>query len=136
VPARAEATGGSLLASYGGRTRQYTYAHDNGSAGAVLWLARDGHTWALTEQAPVAGRDDRAMAGDGIVRSPMPGTVLAVHIAEGDQVTSGQPLLIVEAMKMEHTVTSPLDGVVAKLLARAGQPAGMDETLAVIDPGS
>jgi acetyl-CoA/propionyl-CoA carboxylase biotin carboxyl carrier protein len=136
VPARAEASGGSLLVSYGGRTRHYSCAHDSGAAGPVLWLGHRGHTWALTEEAPVAGRDDRAMAGDGVVRSPMPGTVLAVHIAEGDQVTSGQPLLVVEAMKMEHAVTSPLDGVVAKLVARAGQPVGMDEMLAVIDPGS
>jgi acetyl-CoA/propionyl-CoA carboxylase biotin carboxyl carrier protein len=65
----------------------------------------------------------------------MPGTVLAVHVEEGQRVTSGQPLLIVEAMKMEHTVTAPLDGTVAELTAKAGQQVAMDETLAVVRAG-
>ena len=66
----------------------------------------------------------------------MPGTVLAVHVAAGDVVTAGQPLLVVEAMKMEHTVTAPLDGTVTELTVKAGQQVRMDETLAVIGPES
>ncbi len=62
----------------------------------------------------------------------MPGTILAVHAAAGDRVSAGQPLLVVEAMKMEHTVTAPLDGVVTELTAKAGQQVRMDEPLAVI----
>ena len=62
----------------------------------------------------------------------MPGTVLAVHVTEGGQVTAGQPLLIVEAMKMEHVVTAPADGVVTELTARVGQQVRLDEALAVI----
>jgi acetyl-CoA/propionyl-CoA carboxylase biotin carboxyl carrier protein len=62
----------------------------------------------------------------------MPGTILAVHVSLGQAVTAGQPVLVVEAMKMEHTVTAPVDGVVSELTAKAGQQVPMDETLAVI----
>ena len=62
----------------------------------------------------------------------MPGTVLVVHVTEGGEVTAGQPLLIVEAMKMEHVVTAPADGVVTELSAKAGHQVRLDETLAVI----
>jgi pyruvate/2-oxoglutarate dehydrogenase complex dihydrolipoamide acyltransferase (E2) component len=47
-------------------------------------------------------------------------------------VSAGQPVLVVEAMKMEHTVTAPTDGVISELTAKAGQQVRMDETLAVI----
>jgi acetyl-CoA/propionyl-CoA carboxylase biotin carboxyl carrier protein len=66
----------------------------------------------------------------------MPGTILAVHVSAGDAVSAGQPVLVVEAMKMEHTVTAPLDGIVSELTAKAGQQVRMDEPLAVIDPES
>ena len=62
----------------------------------------------------------------------MPGTILAVHVTVGETVSAGQPVLVVEAMKMEHTVTAPLDGVITELTAKAGQQVPMDETLAVI----
>jgi acetyl-CoA/propionyl-CoA carboxylase biotin carboxyl carrier protein len=64
----------------------------------------------------------------------MPGTILAVHVTVGDTVSAGQPVLVVEAMKMEHTVTAPLDGTVTELTAKAGQQVRMDEPLAVISP--
>jgi acetyl-CoA/propionyl-CoA carboxylase biotin carboxyl carrier protein len=66
----------------------------------------------------------------------MPGTILAVHVTAGDTVTAGQPVLVVEAMKMEHTVTAPMNGVVSELTAKAGQQVPMDEPLAVIEAGT
>jgi len=62
----------------------------------------------------------------------MPGTVLSVRVTAGEAVTAGQPLVVVEAMKMEHTVTAPVAGIVADLPVKAGQQVRMDETLAVI----
>jgi acetyl-CoA/propionyl-CoA carboxylase biotin carboxyl carrier protein len=55
-----------------------------------------------------------------------------VQVIAGGEVTAGQPLLIVEAMKMEHVVTAPADGTVVELRARIGQQVRLDETLAVI----
>jgi biotin carboxyl carrier protein len=62
----------------------------------------------------------------------MPGTVLAVHVQEGDAVRAGQPLVTVEAMKMEHVVSSPVDGTVGRLLVAAGQSVSLGQSLAEV----
>ncbi|WP_326838046.1 acetyl-CoA carboxylase biotin carboxylase subunit [Amycolatopsis rhabdoformis] len=99
----------------------------------TVWLARDGFGFAFADQeVRLAARGEAA--GAGPVTSPMPGTVLVVKVAQGDVVAAGTPLLVVEAMKMEHTVTAPIDGVVSELSARAGQQVALDETLAVVSP--
>ncbi|MBV9205479.1 MAG: ATP-grasp domain-containing protein [Actinobacteria bacterium] len=135
VAAHAEFDAGALVVTCDGRTWRYAYAHTGtASGGGTAWLGRDGHAWALAEEEPLAAGPAHAAGGDGVVRSPMPGTVRAVKAARGDRVRSGQPLLIVEAMKMEHTVSAPADGVVAELAAAAGQQVALDETLAVITP--
>ncbi|MFI6453182.1 biotin carboxylase N-terminal domain-containing protein [Streptosporangium amethystogenes] len=130
VRARLADEGEDLLVTLGETARRYAVARD----GDTVWLGRDGDAWALTRH-HLGDPGDRAGAGgpgDGLVRSPMPGTVLVVKVAAGDRVTEGQPLLIVEAMKMEHTVTAPIDGVVAELRVRTGQAVGMDAVLAVV----
>ncbi|WP_214412818.1 ATP-binding protein [Sphaerisporangium fuscum] len=131
LAARLEGAGGQeVLVTLDGITSRYTHAMDGGT----IWLGRDGRSWALTPHEPgdPADRPGAGRAGDGIVRSPMPGTVLLVKVAQGERVTEGQPLLIVEAMKMEHTVTAPADGVVAELPVTAGRPVEMDAVLAVV----
>jgi 3-methylcrotonyl-CoA carboxylase alpha subunit len=54
------------------------------------------------------------------VTAPMPGKVVALLVHTGDEVKAGQPLVVTEAMKMEHTLTAPRDGRVAELLCRVG----------------
>jgi acetyl-CoA/propionyl-CoA carboxylase biotin carboxyl carrier protein len=140
VPARATTSGGTLTVTYDGRVCRYAFARAlpvvDSDGDGVLWLSRDGHTWALTAQRAVSGRAaaGSAAGGDGVVRAPMPGTVVSVLAEAGQQVTAGQRLVIVEAMKMEHTVTAPADGTVAELAVKPGQQVRMDETLAVISP--
>ena len=56
-----------------------------------------------------------ASAEEGSLLTPLPGTLVAVHVTEGQQVVRGAPLVTVEAMKMEHTLTAPYDGVVTRL---------------------
>jgi acetyl-CoA/propionyl-CoA carboxylase biotin carboxyl carrier protein len=123
--------GTDLVLSMGGRTVRFAYALD----GETTWLGRDGQAWAVTEAAPAPLRGGRAATADGTVRSPMPGTVVAVHVTVGQAVSAGQPVLVVEAMKMEHTVTAPIDGTVSELTVKAGQQVRMDEALAAIGPG-
>jgi 3-methylcrotonyl-CoA carboxylase alpha subunit len=122
--------GTDLVLGMGGRTVRFAYAAD----GAITWLGRDGQAWAVAEAGPAPLRGGRAAATDGTVRSPMPGTVVAVHVSVGQAVSAGQPVLVVEAMKMEHTVTAPISGTVTELTAKAGQQVRMEEPLAAIDP--
>jgi acetyl/propionyl-CoA carboxylase alpha subunit len=63
------------------------------------------------------------------VQAPMPGTVLAVKVAEGDQVDHGQPLVVLEAMKMENAVTAPSDGRVERILVAAGDQVQRGQAL-------
>ncbi|MBN6051980.1 ATP-grasp domain-containing protein [Nonomuraea sp. RK-328] len=132
MPARIRREGSRLSVTLGGRTGHYAHARD----GDTLWLGRDGSAWAFTRHliGDPGDRPGAAGAGDGVVRSPMPGTVLVVKVQAGDLVAEGEPLLIVEAMKMEHTVTAPLAGRVTELPAQAGRPVDMDAVLAVVTP--
>jgi propionyl-CoA carboxylase alpha chain len=70
----------------------------------------------------------------GSLLAPMPGTVVRVAVAEGESVTEGRPLLWLEAMKMEHLVAAPADGVLTRLHVRPGQQVAVDELLAVVEP--
>ncbi|MBL0767592.1 acetyl/propionyl/methylcrotonyl-CoA carboxylase subunit alpha [Sphingopyxis sp. DHUNG17] len=72
-------------------------------------------------------------AGDGAILSPMPGKIIAVEVAAGDTVVKGQKLLTLEAMKMEHSLTAPFDGVVAELNAVAGAQVQVEALLVKID---
>ncbi|MGH8895725.1 MAG: acetyl/propionyl/methylcrotonyl-CoA carboxylase subunit alpha [Egibacteraceae bacterium] len=112
-----------------GETRRYAHVEHDG----VTWLGRDGGAWALREQDAADRRADEPVDA-GPLTAPVPGTVTVVQAAVGDQVTMGQTLLVVEAMKMEHPITAPIDGVVTALPVTEGQQVGMDEPLAVVEP--
>jgi acetyl-CoA/propionyl-CoA carboxylase, biotin carboxylase, biotin carboxyl carrier protein len=132
-PARASARrdGDRLEVSFAGRVTSFHRALD--AAADTLWLATGGETWAVAEHSLLEGESATAAAG-GPVTSPMPGTVLVVKAAVGDEVTAGTPLVVVEAMKMEHTVTAPVDGVLTELNVRAGQQVALNQPLAVVTP--
>ncbi len=75
-----------------------------------------------------------AGVGAGAILAPMPGKVIAVEVVEGQQVTKGQKLLTLEAMKMEHTLTAPFAGVVAELKVFAGSQVSVEALLVRIVP--
>ena len=75
-----------------------------------------------------------AAAGSGAILAPMPGKVIAVDVAEGDRVTAGQRLMVLEAMKMEHALTAPFDGTVTELSAATGGQVQVEAVLAVVAP--
>ncbi|CAN7633534.1 acetyl/propionyl/methylcrotonyl-CoA carboxylase subunit alpha [Mesorhizobium sp. LjRoot246] len=77
-----------------------------------------GYTFVVSD--PLA-RADEAAAGAGSLRAPMPGLVKLVRVAKGDAVIKGQPLLILEAMKMEHSIAAPHDGVIAEIATEGAQ---------------
>ena len=92
--------------------------------------ASDGST-ALRE-VPRFGDPER-LAPAGSLLAPMPGLVLRVLAEPGMAVAAGQPLLVLEAMKMEQTVSAPADGVVAELHAKAGDQVSTGQVLAVLE---
>ncbi len=77
--------------------------------------------------------DPDAAVAQGSLLAPMPGSVLRIGAAVGDTVTAGQPLVWLEAMKMEHTVTAPGDGVLAELNVEVGQQVDVGTVLARVD---
>ena len=80
------------------------------------------------------GRDQALHGGDGrAVVSPMQGTVLAVEVAEGDAVTAGAVLCVVEAMKMENQIRAHRDGTVTGLTVAPGEPVTSGQTICTLE---
>ncbi|NEJ69623.1 ATP-grasp domain-containing protein [Rhizobium phaseoli] len=73
--------------------------------------------------------------GDGAILSPMPGLVISVDVAEGDPVAKGDRLLTVEAMKMEHSLRAPFDGIVGKLQVSPGVRVSENQLVASVMKG-
>ena len=89
----------------------------------------------LTE--PPRYADPTAGAAAGSLLAPMPGAIIRVAVSVGDTVTAGQPLLWMEAMKMEHTISATADGVVTELPVSVGDQVAADAVLVVVtEPGT
>jgi acetyl-CoA/propionyl-CoA carboxylase, biotin carboxylase, biotin carboxyl carrier protein len=115
--------GHRLVVTLDGLRTEYTVAATNGQ----IWLAGDGRSTVIDEVREAPVRPDDEHSGDAELISPMPGSVVAVGVEDGSQVEAGAVVVAVEAMKMEHALTAPVDGVVELLVAvgdqvKVGQP--------------
>ena len=106
------------------------------------WVERVDHGLVVTDEGVTRmfniARPDgggAAVLADGAIVSPMPGKIIALEVAAGDEVTKGQKLLTLEAMKMEHSLTAPFDGKVAELNAEAGAQVSEGALLVRIEKG-
>jgi len=88
-----------------------------------------GEAFAFTLDPPPSALGEE-VGGDGVVRAPLPGKVAAVMAAAGQTVARGDPLLVLEAMKMEHVLTAPFDGQVEAVLVAAGDQVVEGATVA------
>ncbi|MEV7925176.1 biotin carboxylase N-terminal domain-containing protein [Kitasatospora sp. NPDC088779] len=135
--ARATRTADRLHLTVDGLQTTFALATDAApglAAGPVTWLGVEGDAWSLHAHDPVGERAAGTAAHHGALTAPMPGTVTVVKTTTGDTVRKGQPLLVLEAMKMEHVIAAPHDGVVAELRATAGATVAMEELLVVVAP--
>jgi propionyl-CoA carboxylase alpha chain len=76
--------------------------------------------------------DPADQVASGSLLAPMPGSVVRLHVAAGQEVVAGQPVLVLEAMKMQHTVTAPADGTVTDLPVTVGTQVAAGTVLAVV----
>ncbi len=117
-----------VSATLNGETRSASFVFDTDHV-HVIAKARSAKLEVVQTKIPIDGENP----GDGSIRSPMPGKIIAVLVAQGDRVERGQALLRLEAMKMEHTLTAPNSGKVRTLLASLGQQVDAGKELIVID---
>jgi len=103
------------------------------SENAKRWVTVNGQTFLLTKSsgARQSGHGHHHTAGE--LTAPMPGQVRAVNVGEGDTVSKGQTLLLLEAMKMEIKVQSPRDGVVKNVFVKQGQPVEREQLLITME---
>jgi acetyl/propionyl-CoA carboxylase alpha subunit len=97
-----------------------------------ILVALRGRTYAFT-----TGNDDAAAhrgVGTGQIAAPMPGKIIAVVVQVGDRVATGAPVLVMEAMKMETTLTADIDGEVTRVAAVAGETVDAGVVLVEITP--
>jgi 3-methylcrotonyl-CoA carboxylase alpha subunit len=87
----------------------------------------------VVRRADLGGGDLDRGSGDGQIKAPMHGKVLALLVGNGEQVTKGQRLAIIEAMKMEHALTAPRDGRVAGIAVTAGSQVAEGANLMIVE---
>ncbi|MGP9033034.1 ATP-binding protein [Glutamicibacter mysorens] len=114
---------------------QHAFAEDG-----TLWLCEDGWTAAVRKlsREEVLERHLATLAIESgtlspHVESPMPGTVISVQVADGDEVAAGQLLLSIEAMKMEHQLLSPADGIVRMTGLKSGDLVKAKQVVATVE---
>ncbi|AUH69842.1 biotin carboxylase N-terminal domain-containing protein [Gordonia sp. PS3] len=108
-----------------GRSHRWEVAVD--ARGGRRWVSGRPGTWILHTVRALSEHDEGDAAGH--IVSPMPGTVVAVPGVDGEQVAAGDPLVVVEAMKMEHTLRAPIDGT-ASIKVRVGDKVDAQQLLA------
>ena len=104
---------------------------EEGSAPAVTVAAPAARAAEPPAVQKAAEQADNTSA-DGAAVSPMPGTVVKLMAAQGDKVGKGQPILVLEAMKMENEITAAKDGVLSELRVAEGQSVAGGEILFII----
>jgi acetyl-CoA/propionyl-CoA carboxylase biotin carboxyl carrier protein len=127
--AHATVHGDELRLTLGDVSQTYTFAR----AGRATWIGAGGASWQILDRPLLAPGTRPGRNSSANVVSPMPGSVVDVKVGVGARVQRGDPLVIVEAMKMEHTMRAEHDGVVTEVLARVGDTVALHQLLAVVD---
>ena len=131
---RVDAHTWSLL--IGGASFEVTLAPDGAAGQLAVTVGHVPSIVALNGRRRWSRKDDGATRGVGSDRlvAPMPGKIVRVLVKPGDTVAARQPLVVIEAMKMENELRASHDGVVKELTAREGQSVDAGTLLAIIGP--
>jgi len=97
-----------------------------------VWLHVDGKTYVFENKKQVKAGKSGANSNKGLILAPMPGKILKVNAKVGDAVKANQTLVIMEAMKMEYSLVSGIDGVVNELRCKEGDQVGLGQNLAEV----
>lgn len=123
--------GGRFTVTLDGMRTEYLVAAQLSGGVGQLWLCGAGRSYLVEEVREAPVRPDDEHSGDAELLSPMPGSVVAVGVENGTEVAAGTTVVTVEAMKMEHALTAPTDGV-AELLVAVGDQVKVGQLLARI----
>ena len=102
------------------------YRADATKVGDAWWVSLDGETHIVREMSQDSTSSD---TGEGGLTAPMPGTVREVLVKTGQRVREGQPMMILEAMKMEHQISAPEQGEVSAIHFKEGDRVDMGQVL-------
>jgi len=126
-------SGNELRFRTGGRSVRIYLVRD----GERTYVAVDGREFVVSESRPETGRhgegDEKTGETSLRVKSPMPGKVTKVSVAEGEEVRKNQTLVIVEAMKMENEIKTAIDGVVTKIHVAVGDLVDSERPLVEVE---
>ncbi|MGV0624719.1 ATP-binding protein [Mycolicibacter minnesotensis] len=120
-----------VLADSAGVARTFTVARYGGTGSADIWV--DSPAGAVHLVALPRFGDPESAVAQGSLLAPMPGNVIRLGAAVGDTVSAGQPLIWLEAMKMEHTISAPSDGVLTQLDVSPGDQVEVGAVLARVE---
>jgi propionyl-CoA carboxylase alpha chain/3-methylcrotonyl-CoA carboxylase alpha subunit len=110
--------------------RAFAWAYGEGDEDILF---ADGEAIPVRWRGGIADQGVGGAASDGSLRAPMPGKIVATPARAGETVTKGQPVVVLEAMKMEHALVAPFDGVVGEVAVVVGDQVAADAVLAVVE---
>lgn len=122
-----DSNGGWL--GFEGRNRRFYIQRNRDEV--TVWI--DGHTYRLTKTQKGQTTDQATATGPGEVRALMPGKILRVDVAPGDDVSERQTVVTMESMKMESALAAPRAGKVSAVKCQVGQAVDMGELLVIIE---
>jgi len=105
------------------------FCQQKGEDHFVLWIGQNTYEVKSGEALLTESQEEES----SVIHAPMPGLIAKLEVKEGDEVSKGTPILILEAMKMQNEIKSPRDGVVKEILVKEGAKVASEDKLVVLE---
>ena len=136
VPVRLEPVAGSTCFRLAAGDRRQSAVIRRSGADIIVTLDDEQYRLRVESALPIERKTPVSPSGAGEVKAPMPGLVVSVAVAEGDQVEQGRLLVVMEAMKMQSELRAPWAGIVTAVYVRAGQEVMGGTVLVTVRSGA